>query len=354
MRLTVKNIPDYVRKHKLVRPDEPVTVTVMGGGNINYLFKVESPSRSCVLKQAQPRTKFNKKVSLPVERTATEYRAMQLIRDRTGLPYVPKPIHLDRADNILAVTLVPEQYDLFTYLLLEGKINVNVMKKLGAFYASLHNVTYHDAVLEYQFPITQQFESLKFDLFHKDYIKTTQDPDIRRNLHMAIGKLYTNRICLIHGDALPKNMLVKGDDFYVLDFELSVYSDPAHDIGLFTSLILLSGIINYPMRKRYFQAIRAFLNAYYRTIRFKSFFHKIVANSFPHAAANLYGRIDGLVRVDFMDGKTRKIAKKITNKLAAGPYLGFEEVFQMVDEVGAPLIHNKPLYRENIWGKVLF
>src|SRR5439155_19682009 len=81
------------------------------------------------------------------------------------------------------------------------------------------------------------FESLRIEPY---YAFTSEHvPAARDFLHQLIAMCRSRRLCLVHGDYSPKNILAHAWRLVLLDHEVIHYGDPAFDPG-FASAHLLS------------------------------------------------------------------------------------------------------------------
>ncbi|MDP3734740.1 MAG: phosphotransferase [Nanoarchaeota archaeon] len=322
-------------------------ITPLSGGNLNHISLVQNKSNSFVIKQALTKAKVEIPFILPPERILMEKRAMQILNARTNSPSIPKMRFFDEERSLLAMETVPSDFKLLTYELLEGNVNLNLIQNMAKLFSSIHNTTYNDKSLKQQFYSKELFKKSKIGCYHEEYYRATTNKIAKKNIRETINKAYKNEFCLIHGDAQPKNILVKGDKFYILDYEVAHIGDPAYDLGCLMSHYLFAAIINYPLRKKYYKTISLFFKEYQQNCHFSNQFPKIMQNALGHFPAILYGRVCGTYKVEFIDENTRQVTKKIANYLAQKkPNL--PEIFQIVDTLGISLKNNKPLKEKEI------
>src|SRR3989338_3208909 len=332
MIITESNIKEYLIDNGIVHREEKIVVTKLSGGNINNLFfVVTSHGKKLVIKQALPQAQFNADVILPQDRVITEYNAMHLWKNLTKLSHIPHLIHCDQKNFLLVMKAIPSEYKLLTYSLVRGDVNPEIATKLGRLLATFHTTTYKDKHIIKNFPLSEQFKVLKIGLFHLPLLDSTDNPIIKNNVNMAIARCYQNRTALIHGDMLPKNILVKDDDFYLLDYELAHFGDPSHDLGTLLSHYLLFALINYPLKEKYYHAIKCIINEYKNVISFKEIWNKILANALGHIAPTFYGRVFGVALVEFIDNATKEAIKRIITILATRSCSRLDEVFNVID-----------------------
>ena len=346
----------YLRRQGHISAHASFRIVPLSGGNLNqiYLFQNNSKknsqnsSASFVLKQGLTKAKIKIPFTLPPERVLMEKKALELIRKRTHSQSIPKIIFFDENKSLLAMEAVAPSFRLLTYELLQGKVNYGLVKNLANFYASLHNATYAHISLKTEFYSKELFKKSKIGCYHEELYRSLADKNIQRQIKETITKSYRNEIALIHGDAQPKNILVKGDKFYILDWEVAHYGDPAYDLGCLMAHYLLSGIINFPLRSHYYTAIELFFREYERKCNFKKIFPKVLLNAFQHFAPILFGRVVGTYKILFINKKTRLCTLKIVGRLLRESPLTLSAFFKIVEEEGKELINNQPFSENEI------
>ncbi|MDO8481281.1 MAG: aminoglycoside phosphotransferase family protein [Nanoarchaeota archaeon] len=351
MVLTVRQVPSYLIRKGVFGKDDAIEVTPLGGGLLNHLFLARSGSKRVALKQAEGVMKFNRSIRFPKERVVTEYHALKAWRE-LGLKEAPEPLFLDRAEGVVCMAAVPQGYEPLIYDLLAAKVNLRVVRELGGIYGRLHSKSYQSQRLKLQFPISEAFRILKLDLYTHEYRDATPHRSIKKAMERNAKKLVRNRVCLIHGDALPKNVLVRGNRCFILDHEVSVFGDPAHDLALLLGSYYMAAMVNWPVRRRYYAAMRALLRAYQRNIRFKKLFPTILRNSLGYMPSLLFGRSRGKASAEFLDTKTREVMAMLADRIALGNYKIPQLLFRMLDKQTL-LASNRPWKKEQLKGRLL-
>lgn len=355
MLLTSSNIVQYLLNRGFLEEHQEYSVQQLTGGNINHSFLVKTPSKVLIIKQALDHAAASASFPLPRNRLETEYNAMIVMSRNIGYG-VPTPYGYDSDNFVLVRAAVPQPFELLTYDLATGVVNVKLAGRLGTFYGTLHRTTFLNKKLKHSFPRTGIFD-LKMGVFHRAFIAATNDETIKRNVSEALEKCYKNSICLVHGDTNPKNIFVHGNDFYVIDQEIAHVGDPSFDIGNLLGQYLLACIINYPLRKKYYDAMVAFLSSYeqaisevdekelLKTTSLASFYPQIKQNSIQHFGVCLYARSYGPFNVHFIDEKTRTTIYAIAVALSQEKHADLEQIFRVVDKLGAPLSAVRPIRR---------
>lgn len=352
---TKQALKRYLIENGLIAENESIEPVLLGGGAINHITRVKTKNRSFVIKQAEENAKFKKDIILSQKRVTTERNAIVAFAVRTHSRHIPKILHFDKEEALLIMEEIPETYEMLTYSLLLGDVNNEIARKIGIFLAQCHSSTYHDKKLKEIFPITEMVTKLKIGLFHKEFMDSVENQTSKRNIQSVIDRYFINKIVLVHGDVLPKNILVNGNNFYFLDYEIAHVGDPAHDIGTIIAHYLLPAIINYPVRKRYYAAAKQLLTAYKKNSKnLKHLMKKIMRNSLRHIPSLLYARACGTVHMEFLDNRTREVIKNVARKLAENPAKKFRKVTALIDKEAKSLTNNKPLTKEQLGNSRVF
>ena len=80
--------------------------------------------------------------------------------------------------------------------------------------------------------LTEFWDRTVFDQLRIDpYYRTTasRHPELRREFDDLIATSLEIRTSLVHGDYSPKNMLVRGENIFLIDFEVVHWGDPSFD-----------------------------------------------------------------------------------------------------------------------------
>ncbi len=352
MDLTASTIAPYLVQRGLIAEDEEVQITPLSGGNLNYTYRVKTSSTSLILKQAREKIKFD--IDLPVTKERTRFETNALKVWRSILPdHVPKVHYFDSRNHVLVMEEIPPAFTLLTYELLSGNVNLSLACAIARFAAATHSATYNNKALHRMFSSMELFDIFKMKFFHEEFLHSTSNMSACRNIREAIVKCHRNRIALIQGDYQPKNILVNGNAFYVVDYELATYGDPAHDLGNMLAHYLLAAIINYPIREKYFTAMEAMLSEYRKSFKWKDILPALERNALLHFAPVMYGRISGSIKVNFIDARTKAVAERIITLLGKNPAKTLPDAFDLVRKEAKSLGGNKPLAAKNING-VLF
>ena len=122
----------YLGKNRLIEETEPVELTPIGGGLLNYITRVKTIGRSFIIKQAEEKAKFKKDFLLSTQRITTERNAIVAFTAQTHSTHIPKILHFDKEEALLIMEELPKTYEMLTYSLLSGKVNEKIAKGFTA------------------------------------------------------------------------------------------------------------------------------------------------------------------------------------------------------------------------------
>jgi Ser/Thr protein kinase RdoA (MazF antagonist) len=228
---------------------------------------------------------------------------------------VPAIVDLDEGHLILTIEAAPPEMVNWKVELLAGSVDVAVGRLLGAALADWHTQSSNDQrALEPFADGTNFFELRISPFFHRV-------AEVHRDLERAIGEVATRLAsrsqCLVHGDFSPKNVLVGGSRFWVIDWETAHRGDPTFDVAFLVSHLVCKAIHRPEHADAYRACSAAFVDAY------------LGRSSLPIDPAELVlqlgclvlARVDGTSPVDYFDdderGKARALARRVLRERPA-------------------------------------
>lgn len=236
-----------------------LSVHYFSGGVSCVTALVYSGSREYLVKQPLAKLKVKEDWECSLSRMEIEYKAMEVYA-RYAADAVPKPVLYDTGNFIMVREAAPQDCIMWKTSLLEGDLNFLIARKAAVALASVHNGSFFNAEVQRDFSDLQFFSLLRID----PYIRFTADkhPEIRSAADKAVKLLTEQPSALVHGDFSPKNILVRGNDLYLLDMEVAHYGNPVFDVAFFLNHFLLKGVLNKQMRRGYFALASFILETY--------------------------------------------------------------------------------------------
>ena len=312
--LTSENVAGWLEEHGLVTPGAPLDVRELAGGVSATVLAVRGPRIALVVKQALPQLRVSDEWIATQERTDTEAAAMRICGALTP-GVVPAVVAVDPVRHVLAMELV-EGAAGWQAEVSRGSVHAERGAWAGSTLAAWHRETAGRDSLYEALGGIEPFEQQRLRPFHETVM--TRRPELAAAIAPYRNALRAERLCLVHGDYAMKNMLLRGAETWVVDFEVAHVGNPVFDLAFFLSFVLLSAI-RWPDRAGELQTLGdGFLAAY----RSGSPFPLDDGTIAGHTACLVLARTDGKSPAQFLDGASRDHAREIAIAMLDAPGRG--------------------------------
>jgi aminoglycoside phosphotransferase (APT) family kinase protein len=257
-----------------------------------------------VLKQALKKLIVQADWFSDVVRIHREHEVMQAIPGIMPEGAVPEVVLTDYINHIYMMKSAEEGAQTWKSVLMGGDFNNDIASKAGKVLQSLHSnsdrINKNDKI---KFKGQEYFIQLRVEPFHLHLIK--KYPELESCIRYLIEEVTQKKICLVHGDFSPKNMLIENNNHLVLiDYEVAHWGNPVFDVAYCLGHLTLKGW-HLNKRNEAQRLIETFLQAYNNTVE----------NLTPHLGLMLLARMDGKSPVDYIKDATLK--NKIRNEAIA-------------------------------------
>ena len=277
------------------------SATALSGGVSNIVIAVSDHSRAVVLKQSLPRLRVAEDWPAPRSRTLAEAAALDLVA-RMSPDFVPHVLDRDPARFIVVLEHAPDDWNNWKALLLAQVIEPTIGGKLGDLLARWHSTTFEDSTLSPYFSDPCLFEQLRIDPYYRTV--ALRHPDLAMPIEHQIELMLDRRLCLVHGDFSPKNVLVgPRPALWVVDFEVGHIGDPAFDVAFLLSHLLIKSIHLHDSADRYDECMMQFVAAYVAAVGPELAPHWTYVNS--HVGCLLLARVSGKSRIEYLRHEDR-------------------------------------------------
>jgi 5-methylthioribose kinase len=223
--------------------DPPYCARTMGGGVSNIVLSCRDERRALVVKQSLERLRVSAVWTAPRERILTEAAALGLIATMTPED-VPHVLHVDSELHAIVIAQAPVAWTDWKTHLLAGRVRPAIASRLGHLLANWHTGTMDSEIDKTpMFADTRSFESLRVDPYYRTV--ALSHPELASGLSAVMQRMASTRVCLVHGDFSPKNILVDGDtgdQGWVIDFEVAHLGDPVFDVAFLVSHLFLKSL----------------------------------------------------------------------------------------------------------------
>ncbi|WP_219413552.1 phosphotransferase [Pseudonocardia nigra] len=303
----------YLRGRGLL-DDQSTRVRELDGGVSNTVLSVESAGHAWVVKQSLPTLRVAQEWRAKQERTLNEARGLA-VAARLTPGHVPGVVDVDPERFVLVIERAPDGLTPWKGLLLQGVVHEPVAATLGRLLGTWHHATAADPALVEGLDDPEAFDQLRVEPYH---LATAQAlPDVRDAVLAVADAMAARRICLVHGDFSPKNILTGPGGTWVLDFEVAHRGDPDFDVAFLVTHLLLKAVHRPAHRGAYAAAAAAFLRAYSdatRPLR-ETGLQAEPEHLVAHVGVLLLARTDGRSPAEYLTAPERDIVRRVGRRV---------------------------------------
>jgi hypothetical protein len=335
--ITADTASDYLRSSGRVASNEPIEVRELAGGVSNVVLLVTLPWRGerFVLKQARERLRVQEDWRCSVERIWGEVEVLRICGEllvegrRTKdegrilfAPCVPGVLWEDRANYMYAMAAAPEVHRTWKEALLGEwtKDNLRVAVAAGRLLGRLHAGTWRNNTVARQLDDRSFFDQLRLDPYYR--FTAGVHGDRAPQLKQLIDSVWSHRLCLVHGDFSPKNLLVSPGQAMLIDFEVGHYGDPAFDLGFFLAH-LVAKAVRARQVCRQFLALAGLFWIVYRvrlaTVATSSELADLQRRMMLNLAGCLLARADGKSPLEYLTSEERQAIRTLGREWLVTP-----------------------------------
>jgi aminoglycoside phosphotransferase (APT) family kinase protein len=305
--LTEASAAEYLRGRGVIGAG-PASVEALGGGVSNIVLAVTTAQRRVVLKQALPRLRVAREWLAKRERALAEARALALA---VALAPGSSPGVLDVDPDRCALTIEAAPADWLTWKerLFEGAVDTATAARLGELLAGWHRGTSErDGGLDEW----DSFEQLRIDPYYREAAR--RHPDLAETIIGYVDAMTAGRVCLVHGDFSPKNILLGDSGLWVIDFEVAHRGDPAFDVAFLLTHLSLKAIVLPELRAELLACAAAFDVAYREAAPPLAAEYVL-----GHVGCLMLARVDGKSPAEYLDEAAQARARTVGRSLLAAP-----------------------------------
>ncbi len=254
-RLTPEAFGDYLFQRGLVQDSSQLLIRELGGGVSNVVLLVEGPQGRWVAKQSLGKLRVQDDWRSSRERVFREAAAIESLAPVLGSA-VPQIVHVDRENFMYVMTAAPPGSVMWKQALLDGHVSSVIAQTAGTLLAKMINASRTAPGFKHQFADRTVFDELRIDPYYRTV--AARHEDVAELLSQLIQDSWNLQASLVHGDYSPKNMLVRENDVFLIDFEVVHWGDPSFDAAFLLNHLMLKSFYRPQDSGLYFQAARAF------------------------------------------------------------------------------------------------
>jgi 5-methylthioribose kinase len=313
MRLDAGNVADYLVARKIVPKGAELSVENLGGGVSGTVLAIRGPGVALVVKQALPRLLVADEWLAPARRTDTEAAALRLAA-RLIPGHVPPVVDSDGERHVLVMQHAPAGWRNWQAEMLAGRVHADNGTWAGDTLARLHTATAGDAEVAAAFGDYEAFAQLRLEPYYGTVM--ARIPQLAAELEPLVAELREARVCLVHGDYAPKNMLLGRDGSWLLDAEVAHVGHPVFDLAFFLAFPLLTAVQKPALAEACSRLAERFTTAYAR--RAGALATPALAVS-THTGAMVLARTDGRSPATFLSAAATRRARVLGKRLLQDP-----------------------------------
>ncbi len=330
--LNRENVGNYLAGRGLVSAEEEISVRELGGGVSNIVLLVEwpgNPDRRWVVKQSLGKLRVKDDWRSERSRIFREAEAMQLLRPVLGTAALPEVIHVDKEKFLLVMTAAPAGSLAWKDLLLGRRGDAGVAHEAALLLARMINASRGDTNLPAKFWDRTVFDQLRIDPYYRT--TASRHPELRREFDDLIRTSLEIRTSLVHGDYSPKNMLVRGESIFLIDFEVVHWGDPAFDAAFLLNHLFLKAFHQPQAQSVFVDLVHEFWHTLRKTLVDGVFGRGFEALTVRHLGGLMLARIDGKSPVEYIqDEATKEQVRKAAIRVLVGCPATLEKATEIV------------------------
>ena len=295
-------------------PETSAEVTELGGGVSNMVFAVRGGSLDVVVKQSLPRLRVEQEWLAKRERVLTEGEALRLTGSLTP-GSVPDVLLVDAESCAIVIERAPGGWHTWKDALLTGDIDSSVGARLAAVLATWHRDTEARRDVAERFSDHEAFDQLRVDPYYGAVMRRW--PALERPVGRYVEQMLGTRVCLVHGDFSPKNVLVGDAGLWVIDFEVAHVGEPVFDLAFMTNHLMLKAIHRPASAARYRDACLLFYDTYRAEAGSALAFEPPYLVG--HVGCLMVARVDGKSPAEYLTATERLLARSLGTHLLLEP-----------------------------------
>ena len=325
------NAAAYLSSRGLVDPDSVEKVELLGWGVSNVLVKVQTRGDCMVIKQSLARLRVTEDWFADRERIYRECACIETLSTILPTGALPEVRYQDQDNYLFVMSCAPEEGVNWKEQLLAGQVDETVAGKVGAALGAIHRETTGSSAVRERFLNDQVFIQLRIEPYHWTTAKV--HPDLAQVIQREAARMLEVKTALVHGDFSPKNIIVTGQDVFLLDFEVVHYGNPVFDLAFMLNHLMLKSVHNAGIRNMYFHAARSFWQGYteqagldLRTAAQRE------RDTIKQTGCLMLARIDGKSPAEYIvDPAVKESVRSIARDILLGDYAKLDDMMALVD-----------------------
>jgi aminoglycoside phosphotransferase (APT) family kinase protein len=274
----------------------------LAGGVSSEIWKV---GNVCV-KRALPRLRVAQVWEAPIERN--RYERLWLQAAAAAAPgAAPRVLAWDDEAGLFAMEYLA--CPVWKERLRQGEADPAFAAQVGGTLAAIHNSTAGRADVAARFATDAIFYAIRLE----PYLVATgkAHPDLEERFIRLVNRTRETKLCLVHGDVSPKNILVAPQGPVFLDAECAWYGDPAFDLAFCLNHLLLKCLWVPAAKRGMLECFDALSRNYLKNVNFP----EVEARAASLLPALLLARVDGKSPVEYLSEENKSFVRTAARAL---------------------------------------
>lgn len=276
------------------------------GGVSSEIWRVELACGSICVKRALPRLRVAQRWEAPIVRN--RYERLWMEAAGAAVPgAAPRILASDDSAGLFAMQHL--DMPVWKELLRRGHADPRFAARVGSTLAAIHAATAGRPEVAERFATDEIFYAIRLE----PYLVFTGNahPDLKARIDFLVDRTAKTKVCLVHGDVSPKNILVGPRGPVFLDAECAWYGDPAFDLAFCLNHLLLKCLWVPQARTDFLDCFNALTAAYLRGVAFEG----VEGRAASLLPALLLARVDGKSPVEYLRESDREFVRTVARKL---------------------------------------
>ena len=290
----------------LAARNEAPSFSPLAGGVSSEIWRIDLATGPVCVKRALPRLRVAQQWEVPIERN--RYERLWMEAAYAAVPgAAPRIMAWDDAAGLFVMQCL--DFPVWKDLLRQGRAEAGFAAQVGSTLAAIHAATAGRREVAERFPTDAIFHAIRLE----PYLVATaaRHPDLNEILSSLVKRTAATRLCLVHGDVSPKNILAGPRGPVFLDAECAWYGDPAFDLAFCLNHLLLKCLWVPASRPGFLDCFDALARAYLQAVPFKG----VEARAASLLPALLLARVDGKSPVEYLTQDDRKFVRRTARQL---------------------------------------
>lgn len=320
-----ESLPDLVRKAGLCSERESLSVVTLGGGVSCDVLLVKSRRGAWIVKQALPQLRVKDEWLADRKRAYAETACLRTIRSLVSGHPAPEVLFEDREDFACVLEYAGDGNRTWKQDLMSGVVDRKVTDRVAALLSEIHSKTFVDTKVREEFGDDSNFHQLRL----LPYLTTAamRNTNVKSQLEEVVSFLAGKKLCLVHGDFSPKNILLLPDGrIWVIDCEVAHFGNPVFDLAFCTNHLILKAV--HLASPPHLAEARRLWSVYWSTSRFRN----LEGQGVRTLAALMLARVDGKSPVEYLDERERAVVRGVSRQLVKDREETFSDLIQRVTE----------------------